>query len=246
MSTAPVKQRRPGSSRHPEDCQARFSGLLPLATSMLLHEGKSGKGVCVPFGSPKAPVFDRPAGSLVRPDSQGFRRSRGRGDAAHNRGQFCPGYPPLRLPRGASLWLPGIQPWINPNCPQSWTGPERTVCSATVGGCTSWVPGGHEQPPHAQTARSRRTKRFHASADDTKSPFMSRPGAGMTHRSFARSWVRCSTMRPYTGAQTSARNEYARPTKANAVVVWSIGSASDEMPAPMTSPEIRNAQRNRG
>lgn len=34
-STATVKQRRPGSSYHPEDCQTHFSGLLPLARPML-------------------------------------------------------------------------------------------------------------------------------------------------------------------------------------------------------------------
>lgn len=47
------------------------------------------------------------------------------GFAAHSRGQFHPGYPQLRLPKGASPWLPRMPAVDNPNCPPTV---DRTQC----------------------------------------------------------------------------------------------------------------------
>lgn len=37
--------RKPGSSNRPDDCQANFSGLLPLALSKVCHDGMSCKAL---------------------------------------------------------------------------------------------------------------------------------------------------------------------------------------------------------
>lgn len=66
----------------------------------------------------------------------------GEGGAAHNRGQFFSGYPPLRLPKGASPLAPKIfQPWITrivPNHGQQW-GPGAGVNSREAGGAPPLV-----------------------------------------------------------------------------------------------------------
>ncbi len=53
-------------------------------------------------------------------------------------GQFRPGYPPLRLPKGASPWLPKIQPWITRIAPNR--GQDRRRVPFTKVGQTAGTP----------------------------------------------------------------------------------------------------------